>query len=145
VQVDWLTPVEVFAPWYGRALAHYMLELRKHESRGDSSTPLTIVEIGGGTGTLAASILVRPALLLLLLLSHSRNLSPRYETYVQKQHAFDGTRLGSCIGPSSKGPPACIMRGKSHADLQGHKLWLTQCVVLCRTMSLKWTPLCTAA
>jgi SAM-dependent MidA family methyltransferase len=58
-QVDWLTPVEIFAPWYGRALAHYMLELRKHDSRIDSSTPLSIVEIGGGTGTLAASILVR--------------------------------------------------------------------------------------
>jgi hypothetical protein len=58
LQVDWLTPVEVFAPWYGRALAHYMLELRKHDSNIDSSTPLNIVEIGGGTGTLAASVLV---------------------------------------------------------------------------------------
>lgn len=60
-QVDWLTPVEVFAPWYGRALAHYMLELRKHDLSIDSTTPLSIVEIGGGTGTLAASILVSGA------------------------------------------------------------------------------------
>jgi SAM-dependent MidA family methyltransferase len=59
LQVDWLTPVEVFAPWYGRALAHYMLELRKHDDRVDSNSPLNILEIGGGTGTLAASILVR--------------------------------------------------------------------------------------
>lgn len=58
-QVDWLTPVEVFAPWYGRALAHYMLELRKHDSSIDTNIPLNIVEVGGGTGTLAASILVR--------------------------------------------------------------------------------------
>jgi SAM-dependent MidA family methyltransferase len=59
LQVDWLTPVEVFAPWYGRALAHYMLECRKHTLQGGSSQPLAIVEIGGGTGTLAASVLVR--------------------------------------------------------------------------------------
>jgi SAM-dependent MidA family methyltransferase len=35
-----------------------MLELRKHDCNIDSSTPLNIVEIGGGTGTLAASVLV---------------------------------------------------------------------------------------
>jgi SAM-dependent MidA family methyltransferase len=55
--VDWLTPVEVFAPWYGRAIAHYMAELRRHSSLGGHG-PLTIIEVGGGTGTLAASILV---------------------------------------------------------------------------------------
>lgn len=58
-QVDWLTPVEVFAPWYGRAIAHYILEVRKHTLKGAAQQPLAIVEIGGGTGTLAASILVR--------------------------------------------------------------------------------------
>lgn len=58
--------MEVFAPWYGRALAHYMLELRKHDSSISSSTPLSIVEIGGGTGTLAASILVNSAALVLV-------------------------------------------------------------------------------
>lgn len=35
IHVDWLTPVEVLAPWYGRALAHYMLELRIHDSSFD--------------------------------------------------------------------------------------------------------------
>eukprot|EP00775_Hariotina_reticulata_P008482 gene8482-8664_t len=58
LQVDWLTPVEVFAPWYGRALARYILECRQHTLHANSSkTPLAIVEIGGGTGTLAASVL----------------------------------------------------------------------------------------
>lgn len=57
-QVDWLTPVEVFAPWYGRAIAHYILEVRKH-TLNTSHQPLSVIEIGGGTGTLAASILVR--------------------------------------------------------------------------------------
>lgn len=57
LQVDWLTPVEVFAPWYGRAIAHYILEARKHTLH-TANQPLAIIEIGGGTGTLAASILV---------------------------------------------------------------------------------------
>jgi hypothetical protein len=79
-QVDWLTPVEIFRPWYGAALAHYMLELRQHGGLSAAAAPsaaaqaaaagvldaagcaaadpLAIIEIGGGTGTLAASILV---------------------------------------------------------------------------------------
>jgi hypothetical protein len=36
-----------------------MLECRKHTLQAGSSQPLAIVEIGGGTGTLAASVLVR--------------------------------------------------------------------------------------
>jgi SAM-dependent MidA family methyltransferase len=56
LQVDWLTPVEIFRPWFGAALAQYMLEFRRHKLRSDE--PLSIVEVGGGTGTLAASVLV---------------------------------------------------------------------------------------
>lgn len=44
-----LTPVEIFQPWYGYTLANYML---KHKNG-----PLKVVEIGGGTGTAALSIL----------------------------------------------------------------------------------------
>ncbi|GBF96788.1 hypothetical protein Rsub_09644 [Raphidocelis subcapitata] len=53
--VDWLTPAEVFRPWFGRSLAKFVLEERRHA--WESSEPLLIVEIGGGTGTLAASVL----------------------------------------------------------------------------------------
>jgi hypothetical protein len=44
-----LTPVEIFQPWYGYTLANYMLKHR--------SGPLKVLEIGGGTGTGALSIL----------------------------------------------------------------------------------------
>jgi hypothetical protein len=40
----WLTPVEIFAPHYSRALVNYMLATRK-------SQRLRIVEIGGGRGS----------------------------------------------------------------------------------------------
>lgn len=46
----WLTPAELFAPWYSYALATLMLE------RHDASVPLRIVEIGAGNGTNAAYI-----------------------------------------------------------------------------------------
>ena len=45
----WLTPAEIFAPWYSRALAKYML--------GEISGPLHVYEIGGGSGTNAVEIL----------------------------------------------------------------------------------------
>eukprot|EP00850_Spirogloea_muscicola_P004023 SM000017S02763 [mRNA] locus=s17:101256:104655:+ [translate_table: standard] len=48
----WLTPVEVFQPWYGYALAEYIL--RQHE---ESTAPLKIIEIGAGSGTCAVNIL----------------------------------------------------------------------------------------
>eukprot|EP00850_Spirogloea_muscicola_P009944 SM000057S18374 [mRNA] locus=s57:180693:183992:- [translate_table: standard] len=48
----WLTPVEVFQPWYGNALAEYIL--RQHE---ESTAPLKIFEIGAGSGTCAVNIL----------------------------------------------------------------------------------------
>lgn len=54
---DWLTPAEIFRPWLGRALAKYCLEERRH--LWGASEPLVIVEVGGGTGTLAADVLVR--------------------------------------------------------------------------------------
>lgn len=47
----WLTPVELFRPWYGRALARYLLEQR------DPAHPLRVFELGGGTGTAALTVL----------------------------------------------------------------------------------------
>ncbi|BBN09643.1 hypothetical protein MPTK1_4g21440 [Marchantia polymorpha subsp. ruderalis] len=48
---SWFTPVELFQPYYGYALAEFIL--RTHSS----SNPLIIYEIGGGTGTCARNIL----------------------------------------------------------------------------------------
>lgn len=45
----WLTPAEVFAPWYSQAIAKYMLSLPMH--------PLCVYEIGGGSGANASHIL----------------------------------------------------------------------------------------
>eukprot|EP00897_Mesotaenium_endlicherianum_P005548 jgi/Mesen1/5020/ME000025S04412 len=56
--MSWLTPVEIFQPWYGRAVAEYILQHHHHHRRKhDSSTPLQIYEIGGGTGTCALNVL----------------------------------------------------------------------------------------
>lgn len=46
----WMTPVEVFAPHYSRALASYML-------RHARESALRVVEVGGGNGTNARCIL----------------------------------------------------------------------------------------
>jgi SAM-dependent MidA family methyltransferase len=45
-----LTPVEIFQPWYGHSIANYCLEKLKEPY-------IKIIEIGGGTGTCALSIL----------------------------------------------------------------------------------------
>ena len=45
-----LTPVEIFQPWYGHTIGNYCLEVAK-------SQPLKFIEIGSGTGTGALSIL----------------------------------------------------------------------------------------
>ena len=57
-QVSFLTPVELFTPWYGFILARHILEHRKH-NLGQEGQPLVIYEIGGGNGTLSRDILVR--------------------------------------------------------------------------------------
>lgn len=97
LQVDWLTPVEVFAPWYGRALGHFMLELRKHDSSIDSSSPLSIIEIGGGTGTLAASILVSSTAAAVgsLLVLPCASLLARHTAHAC-MHAYISTCLPAC-------------------------------------------------
>ena len=55
--MSFLTPVELFTPWYGYILARHILEHRKH-NLGLDGTPLVIYEIGGGNGTLARDVLV---------------------------------------------------------------------------------------
>ena len=50
---SWLTPVEIFSPWYSFAIAKYIVQ--QCRERGESE--LRIVEMGGGAGTNAASVL----------------------------------------------------------------------------------------
>ena len=50
--VSWFTPVELFQPWYARALARHILRLH-----GASAAPLHVYELGGGGGTAARGIL----------------------------------------------------------------------------------------
>ena len=45
-----LTPVEIFQPWYGHSIANYCIEKQKESY-------IQILELGGGTGTCALSIL----------------------------------------------------------------------------------------
>lgn len=60
----WLTPAEVFAPWYSFAIGKYVLDklsaIRAGEQGGGSNfrrTPLVVFEIGGGNGTNAKHLL----------------------------------------------------------------------------------------
>ena len=48
-QNAWLTPVEIFTPWYSYAIAQYILQTKPEK--------IIIYEIGGGTGTKALHIL----------------------------------------------------------------------------------------
>lgn len=52
LQVSWLTPAEIFQPYYGHAVAAAMLR------KLPADQPLNIIEVGGGSGRLARDILV---------------------------------------------------------------------------------------
>lgn len=58
LQHHWLTPAELFRPHIGRSIASYMVGQwdKKREMQGRNEN-LTIVELGGGTGSLACDIL----------------------------------------------------------------------------------------
>jgi hypothetical protein len=53
--LGWMTPVEVFAPWYSRAIARYLLAA--HAASPAPSGPLLVWELGGGSGTHARAVL----------------------------------------------------------------------------------------
>lgn len=57
LQVSWLTPVEIFSPHYGAAVANCILHM--HRQVASPGEALRIWEIGGGTGTLARDVLDR--------------------------------------------------------------------------------------
>jgi Putative S-adenosyl-L-methionine-dependent methyltransferase len=56
---QWLTPCELFAPYYSQSLANYIVQRHKKlGSNVSSSSPrLRLVELGGGRGTHALSVL----------------------------------------------------------------------------------------
>lgn len=51
LQVSWLTPAEIFQPFYGHAVAAALLE------KLPPKQPLDIIEVGGGSGRLARDVL----------------------------------------------------------------------------------------
>jgi hypothetical protein len=62
----WLTPVEIFQPYYARAILNWILETRQRtaaaSASASSSSPsaepvLRIIEVGGGSGRCACDIL----------------------------------------------------------------------------------------
>ena len=52
LEADWFTPSELFKPWFGYAVADYML-------RTERTAPAVIYEVGAGSGALATSIIER--------------------------------------------------------------------------------------
>lgn len=56
LKMAWLTPAEIFSPVYGAAVATFICEQHRPHTHGEG---LNIMEVGGGTGTLAVDILAR--------------------------------------------------------------------------------------
>jgi hypothetical protein len=121
MQASWLTPSEIFTPFYGRAIANFILD--KHSQMADLGSRLNILEIGGGTGTLARDIL-----------SHVQTAAP--QTYadcsytsveispqlaeVQQRAVSDtaghGTRYQVGLGPNmtTDSPCRCLAHACNH-------------------------------
>ena len=55
---QWLTPGEIFSPYYADAVVNYVLEThRGDEDEDEGLETLRVYEIGGGTGTFATGFL----------------------------------------------------------------------------------------
>ena len=99
MQTSWLTPSEIFTPFYGQAIANFVLD--KHAQMTASSSfaaePLRVFEIGGGTGTLARDIL-----------DHVRGAAPGvYENMMY-----------TCVEIS---PRLAQLQGRTVGEAAGHK------------------------
>ena len=53
----WLTPAEIFRPWYGYAIGEYLVHLWESEEAGFRGHPMRVYEVGGGRGTAARDVL----------------------------------------------------------------------------------------
>jgi Putative S-adenosyl-L-methionine-dependent methyltransferase len=54
---QWLTPCELFAPYYSQSIANYILKRHNELSSSNSTPRLCMVELGGGRGTHALAVL----------------------------------------------------------------------------------------
>lgn len=53
----WLTPSELFRPWYGFSLANYIVQTFVKAKKSKKTSKLKIIEVGAGSGSAADSIL----------------------------------------------------------------------------------------
>lgn len=54
----WLTPSEIFKPYYGMTIANYILQAHaRYHEKDRRKKPINIIEVGAGTGSAAESIL----------------------------------------------------------------------------------------
>eukprot|EP00871_Galdieria_phlegrea_P003423 jgi/Galph1/4081/GphlegSOOS_G2748.1 len=54
---SWITPVELFRPWYGFAIARWIEQVMVDNFSQEIGSEWHVIEVGGGNGTLAESIL----------------------------------------------------------------------------------------
>ena len=110
-QSGWLTPVEVFAPWYSRALARYVLTSAQ---KVQQTQPLVVYEVGGGNGTNAKHFLDYIALanpaeyarMQYTILEISETLSRKQVETVGPRHADSGVFTSVCVDATDWRLPA---------------------------------------
>ena len=99
----WLTPVELFKPWYSYAIASSVLE-----SAGKGASELRVFEVGGGTGTnavhflnfvraMAPSLYARPGGVSYTILEISPELSQRQAEALEGAGHGRGTARSLCM------------------------------------------------
>jgi hypothetical protein len=52
-QNAWLTPCEIFKPYYGMTIANYIKTAHEHYEKKEKRDKIRIVEAGAGTGSAA--------------------------------------------------------------------------------------------
>jgi hypothetical protein len=134
----WLTPSEIFQPFYGQALANKLVSrLAEYSSRSSqSSHPLVIYEVGGGSGVAASDVLdwlrrVKPSIYATCeytILEISKGLNKRQqETFSRRGHSqraksllVDATNLQNARSIVPKDDRFCIVIGLEVLDNLPH-------------------------
>ena len=97
MQASWLTPSEIFTPHYGRSVANFILD--KHSQMAEPGTRLNILEIGGGTGTLARDVL-----------NHVRSAAP----HSYAECSYTSVEISSHLAEIQQHTVACAAGHASH-------------------------------